>query len=214
MRIKICCMGSVEEAALAVRYGGDALGIVSAMPSGPGPVSEERAREIAASIPPPVASFLLTSRQDTTGIIAQQRLIRTNTLQIVDRLTTGTYQELREALPGVALVQVIHVQGAESVDEAERIAPEVDALLLDSGNQNLTVKELGGTGRTHDWSLSRRIVERVQKPIFLAGGLSAANVREAIERVKPFGVDVCSGVRTGGALEERKLADFITACTV
>jgi len=208
LRVKICCIGSVEEAALAVGYGADAVGLVSEMPSGPGVIPDELAREIAARVPPPVASFLLTSRQSAPGIAEQQRYVRANTLQIVDRLTHGTYQDLRDALPGIGLVQVVHVQDEEAVEEALRVAPDVDAILLDSGNQRLAVKLLGGTGRAHDWTISRRIVAQVDKPVFLAGGLRPENVREAIEQVGPFGLDVCSGVRTEGRLDERKLAAF------
>jgi phosphoribosylanthranilate isomerase len=208
LRVKICCISSVEEAALAVSYGADALGLVSEMPSGPGTISDELALEIALRVPPAVASFLLTSRQNAFSIIEQQRHIRSNTLQIVDRLTQGTYQDLREALPGIALVQVIHVHNEESVEEAMRVASGVDALLLDSGDQRAVVKLLGGTGRTHDWSVSRRIVENVNKPVFLAGGLKPENIRRAIDEVGPFGLDICSGVRTDGKLDERKLADF------
>jgi phosphoribosylanthranilate isomerase len=208
LRIKICCISSREEVALAVACGADALGLVSEMPSGPGVISDELAREIAANVPPAVASFLLTSRQSANGIIEQQRFVRSNTLQIVDRLTDGTYQNLRDALPGISLVQVIHVQDENSFAEALQAAPEVDALLLDSGNQGLAVKLLGGTGRTHDWMISRRIVEAVEKPVFLAGGLKPENVREAVEAVQPFGLDICSGVRTDGKLDERKLTNF------
>ena len=134
--------------------------------------------------------------------------MRTNTIQIVDRLEQGSYGELRRALPGIALVQVIHVTGEESVEEAQTIAPQVDAILLDSGNQKLAVKELGGTGRTHDWTLSRKIHETVRVPIFLAGGLKPENVADAIRAVEPFGLDLCSGVRTDGNLDETKLARF------
>lgn len=206
LRVKICCISSAYEAAIAVRYGADALGLVSEMPSGPGVIADDLAREIAASVPPAVASFLLTSKQDAASIIEQQRRIRPNTLQIVDRLTHGTYQDLRAALPGIALVQVIHVQDEESVEEALRVAPDVDAILLDSGNQRLAVKLLGGTGRTHDWTISRRIVEQTKKPVFLAGGLKAENVRDAVEQVQPFGIDLCSSVRTDNRLDKRKLA--------
>jgi len=208
LRVKICCISSVEEAALAISYGADALGLVSEMPSGPGVISDELAREIAASVPPAVSSFLLTSRQNAESIIEQQRFIRADTLQIVDHLTHGTYRDIREALPGIKLVQVIHVQDEESLAEALRIAPETDALLLDSGNQRLAVKLLGGTGRTHDWTVSRRIVEQANKPVFLAGGLKPENARDAIEQVRPFGLDICSGVRTDGKLDEWKLSAF------
>lgn len=207
-RVKICCIGGVKEAALAIRHGASALGLVSEMPSGPGVIADELAREIAAGVPPGVSSFLLTSKQEASGIVEQQRYVGANTLQIVDRPVHGTYRDLREALPGIALVQVIHVRSEESIKEALAVAPEVDALLLDSGNPLLATKELGGTGRVHDWVLSRKIIERVDKPVFLAGGLKPENVRAAIEQVRPFGIDVCSGVRTNGRLDENKLADF------
>jgi phosphoribosylanthranilate isomerase len=207
-RVKICCIGSPAEAALAVRYGASALGLVSEMPSGPGVIAEELIARIAARVPPGVASFLLTCRQDAAGIIAQQRRTGADTIQICDRLEHNVYEDLRRRMPGVALVQVIHVAGPASIEEAFSVAPHVNAILLDSGNQSLPVKELGGTGRTHDWEVSRRIRERAGVPIFLAGGLNSENVAEAIRRVRPFGVDVCSGVRTDGKLDEAKLAAF------
>jgi phosphoribosylanthranilate isomerase len=207
-RVKICCIGSLEEAWLAIEHGASAVGLVGEMPSGPGVISGELIARIAAAIPPPVASFLLTCRQETAAIIEEQRRAGTNTVQICDRLEEGAYEDLRAAMPGVALVQVIHVAGPEAVEEAVKVAPRVDAILLDSGNQSLPVKELGGTGRTHDWTLSRSIRESVGVPVFLAGGLNASNVSEAVRQVGPFGVDVCSGVRTDGRLDEKKLADF------
>lgn len=210
-RLKVCCIQDVEEARLAVRLGAAALGLVSAMPSGPGVIAEETIATIARIVPPPVASFLLTSRQDPAGIAEQQRRTRVTTLQICDRLERGAHRELRRALPGIALVQVVHVTGPESVEEAVAVADEVDAILLDSGNQSLPVKELGGTGRRHDWGLSRRIRESVPVPIFLAGGLRPENVQEAIADVDPFALDVCSGVRTDGRLDAQKLERFVAA---
>jgi phosphoribosylanthranilate isomerase len=210
-RVKICCMGSVEEAALAVECGASALGLVSHMPSGPGVISDELIAEIAATVPPAIGTFLLTSRQSVREIVLQQRSCPTNTIQICDHLTTGTYRELKQALPGISVVQVIHVTGPESVEEAVQVAASVDGILLDSGNQKLAVKELGGTGRTHDWSLSRAIRERIDIPMFLAGGLTAENVGQAIEEVGPFGIDLCSGVRTDGKLDAVKLKRFFSA---
>ncbi|MGH9943745.1 MAG: phosphoribosylanthranilate isomerase [Pyrinomonadaceae bacterium] len=207
-RIKICCIGSVEEAWLAIEHGASAVGLVSAMPSGPGVIAEELIAEIVRSLPPAVSSFLLTCRQDAPSIIEQQRRTGANTIQLCDRLESGSYADLRRALPGVSLVQVIHVTDPASVAEAVAVAPHVNAVLLDSGNQSLPVKELGGTGRTHDWSLSRKIRETLDVPVFLAGGLTSANVAEAIRQVGPFAVDVCSSVRAEGRLDERKLADF------
>jgi len=207
-RVKICCIGSVEEARLAIHYGASAIGLVSEMPSGPGVIAEERIRQIARSVPPTISSFLLTSKQDAASIITQQRRCGVNTIQICDHLTEGSYGDLREAMPGIALVQVIHVTGPEALDRALSVARHVDGILLDSGNQSLPIKELGGTGRTHDWSISRQIREAVDVPIFLAGGLNPGNVRAAIDQVGPFGVDVCSAVRTQGVLDAEKLAAF------
>ena len=210
-RVKICCISSVEEAALAIACGASALGLVSAMPSGPGVIGEDRIAEIAATIPPPIGTFLLTSKQDVDGIVAQQRRCGTNCIQLCDRLSAGSHQDLRSALPGIGIAQVIHVTGPESVDEAAEVATSVDAILLDSGNPSLSVKELGGTGRLHDWSLSLRIREQVGVPIFLAGGLRPGNVARAVKDVAPFGLDLCSGVRTNGRLDREKLVDFFAA---
>lgn len=208
-KVKICCISSIEEAQLAVQYGASALGLVSAMPSGPGPISEELIAEIVPHIPNEIASFLLTSKQDAASIIAQQRKTKVNTLQLVDAVSHEVYKELRKELAGVSLVQVIHVVDKSSIDEAKSIAPFVDMILLDSGNPNLAVKELGGTGRRHDWNVSRKIVDSVRIPVFLAGGLKIENVREAIETVQPYGLDLCSGVRTDGKLDEEKLKRFM-----
>ena len=209
--VKVCCIASREEAHLAIAAGASALGLVSAMPSGPGVIPDEQIAEIAATVPPPVATFLLTSRQAADAIIEQHRFCGTTTLQLVDHVAPAELRRLRTALPGIRIVQVIHVTGEESIEEAREVAPLVDALLLDSGNQRLPVKELGGTGRTHDWSLSRRIRDTAGTPVFLAGGLNAANVGKAIRTVSPFGLDLCSGVRSAGRLDRGRLAEFFHA---
>ena len=209
-RVKICCIQNIGEAKIAIRYGASAIGLVAEMPSGPGPIPDELIRQISAAMPPPVASFLLTSRTTVREIIEHHHRTHTNTIQIVDALSGGTYGELKEALPGIKIVQVIHVIDDRSVDEAIRIAPSIDAILLDSGNPNLKVKELGGTGRVHNWMLSRKIRDQVSCPVFLAGGLKPENAREAIETVNPFAVDVCSGVRTNGMLDPVKLESFFS----
>lgn len=210
-RIKICCIRDTDEAWTAIRHGASALGLVSAMPSGPGPISEPSIARIAGRVPPGVTSVLLTASQDAGAIVAQQQRCRVNAIQLVDAVTAATHRELRARLPGIGLIQVIHVADAGAIDEAAALAPGVDALLLDSGNPKLTVKELGGTGRVHDWSISRRIVEAVACPVFLAGGLTPDNVGEAIARVGPYGLDLCSGVRTDGRLDTTKLRAFMDA---
>lgn len=210
-RVKICCIKSPAEAALAIVCGASAVGLVSNMPSGPGVISEEAIARIAKTVPPPIATFLLTSERSPEAIIAQQRRCRTNTLQLCDHLPATVYPRLREELPGIALVQVVHVTDEESVNYAVAAAEHVDALLLDSGNLHLPIKELGGTGRTHDWTLSRRIRDAIRIPLFLAGGLTAGNVADAIATVEPFGLDLCSSVRTNDNLDAIKLRAFFSA---
>lgn len=210
-RVKICCISSVEEAETAIRFGASALGLVGHMPSGPGIISDTLIAEIAAKVPPPISTFLLTSETKAADVIAHYRNVNTSTIQIVDELQERAYGEIRRALPNVKLVQVIHVTGERSVQEAIELANFVDAILLDSGNPNLEVKELGGTGRTHNWELSRQIRESIPVPVFLAGGLRPENVRQAVEAVGPFGLDLCSGVRSNGKLDPYKLEAFFNA---
>jgi phosphoribosylanthranilate isomerase len=211
-RIKICCIQSEDEARLAIARGTDALGLVATMPSGPGPIDDQLIAALAARVPPPVATFLLTSETDAEAIVAHARRCRTNTLQLVDRIADDVYARLRQALPGIKLVQVIHVAGERSVAEALAAAAHADALLLDSGQPHAVIKVLGGTGRVHDWAVSRRIVEAVPCPVFLAGGLRADNVGAAIATVRPFGVDVCTGVRRADhSLDPDKLVAFVAA---
>lgn len=207
-RVKICCISSLEEAQLAIEFGADAIGLVGPMPSGPGVISDELIREIAARVSQDVDTFLLTSDTSAEEVVAHYKRVKTRTIQLVDKLENGTLHDLRCALPGIKLVQVIHVTGEDSADVALEASESADMILLDSGNPNLLTKELGGTGRTHNWKVSRRIVEQSEKPVFLAGGLDPGNVRDAVEFVRPFGVDLCSGVRTGGKLDRSKVEKF------
>lgn len=207
-KVKICCISSVDEAKMAIEYGASALGLVGNMPSGPGVISDELICQIAKSVPPPISTFLLTSETKAQDIITHYKRVHTTTIQIVDELENRDYDLLRKELPKVKLVQVIHVIDENSVKEAIEISQFVDAILLDSGNPNLSVKELGGTGRTHNWELSREIRNSITIPIFLAGGLNKDNVSQAIELVQPYGIDLCSSLRTNGKLDEKKLKEF------
>jgi phosphoribosylanthranilate isomerase len=211
LHVKICCIANIEEARLAVACGASALGLVSAMPSGPGVIGEEEIARVAAAVPAPTHTFLLTALQTAEAIAAQHARCRTTTLQLVDHVPHAELVRLRAALPGVALVQVIHVLDESSVRAALAACPFVDALLLDSGNPALAVKQLGGTGRTHDWRLSRRIRDAAPRPVWLAGGLRPDNVAEAIAAVEPHGLDLCSSVRRDGRLDRDALARFFAA---
>ena len=211
VRVKICCMASADEVRLAVELGAAAVGLVSAMPSGPGVVADDALPAIADSVPPGVAAVLLTAATEPREIVRQQRAARVGAVQLVDRLTPNARRALRDALPGVRILQVVHVTGPASVEEAAGAAEASDAVLLDSGRPDAPVRELGGTGRVHDWALSARIREASAVPVFLAGGLRPDNVSAAVRTVRPYGVDVCSGVRTDGRLDRTKLAGFMAA---
>ena len=211
MFVKVCCIADIDEARLAIGAGASAIGLVSAMPSGPGPIEETDIARIAAAVPPPTETFLLTSLVDAEAIAEQQRRCGTTAVQLVDALEDVELRRLRRLLPSIRLVQVIHVTGADSVDEARAAAPLVDTILLDSGNPKLAIKELGGTGRVHDWAMSRRIRDSVAVPVLLAGGLNPGNAKEARERVMPAGLDVCSGLRPNGRLDADRLRRFFDA---
>ena len=206
--VKICCISSVEEAKLALSYGASALGLVGHMPSGPGIISDQQILAITASLPPMVSTFLLTSETQPKVIVDHYKRTITSTIQLVDKVETDAYLHLRKELPHVKIVQVIHVLNSNAIDQAIAVSPHFDAILLDSGNPNLATKELGGTGRTHNWDLSRTIREQVDVPIILAGGICSDNVKQAIDQVKPYGIDLCSSVRTHGKLDENKLKLF------
>lgn len=210
-KVKICCISSIKEAKLAVSYGADALGLVSHMPSGPGVISDQMIMEIIDTIPDTIETFLLTSEVSSEQIILQQKKFKPDTLQLVDEVKTDVYLDLKRELPEINIVQVVHVTDESSLDYAVKVSELVNGILLDSGNPDLAVKVLGGTGRTHNWNISRKICESVNVPVFLAGGLNPDNVKEAIEKVQPYGVDLCSGVRTDGKLDELKLKKFFEA---
>ena len=211
VKVKICCISSIEEAALAIAHGAAAIGLVGRMPSGPGIITDELIHSIAKTVPPPIDSFLLTSETTAEKVIEHHKKVNTTTIQIVDALTDRQYHKIREAIPHVKLVQVIHVLDEKAVQEAIEIAEWVDAILLDSGNPNLSTKVLGGTGKTHNWDLSKKIRENISIPTYLAGGINKDNIRMAIDQVQPYGIDLCSSVRTNGQLDERKLEELFKA---
>jgi phosphoribosylanthranilate isomerase len=210
VRVKICCISSHQEAQLAIQHGADAVGLVGKMPSGPGVIEDQLAAQIVSLIPPPIGTFMLTSETTYAGILTHYQSVKSTAIQLVDQISPRVYAQLHQSLPSIRLVQVIHVLDNKNIEEAlEAVEAGADALLLDSGNPNLTVKELGGTGRVHNWQISRQIVEQVKVPVFLAGGLNALNAREAIDQVNPFGLDICSGVRNKGSLDLKKLEAFM-----
>lgn len=207
-RLKVCCISSVDEARLAIAHGADAIGLVGEMPSGPGVIEDDLAKEIARNTPPTVETFLLTSRSSADAIADHAAYCGTTTVQIVKHIDHREYPRLIKRLPTVRRVQVIHVEDRSALELIGHYEPYVYAFLLDSGRPTAAVAELGGTGREHDWRISAEIVAQTNKPVFLAGGLNPQNIEQAISRVAPFGVDLCSGVRSNNQLDAQLLEDF------
>ena len=210
-KVKVCCIKSATEAQLAIQMGANAIGLVGPMPSGPGIISNQEIATIIEFVGEHIDTFLLTSEVTFEGILQHYQETGPSTIQLVDHVDIAHLKGLKEKLSTTTIVQVIHVQNEEAIEEAIAVAPFVDHLLLDSGNPKAPEKVLGGTGNVHDWSISRRIINVVGVPVYLAGGINANNVKEAIQQVKPFGLDLCSGVRTNGELDAHKLKAFFEA---
>jgi len=210
-RIKICCIASDEEARMAIAAGTDALGFVGVWPPTPRAIPDTRIAEIAKQVPPPIETFVLTSETSAEAISAHVRETGTTGVQIVHPINPEESARLAMLERSVRRIQVIHVEGPEVLELIPAYAPHIDAFLLDSGRPNALAPVYGGTGEVHDWEISAAFVEASPRPVFLAGGLTADNVRAAIAQVQPIGVDLCSGVRTDGQLDPDKLAAFIAA---
>ena len=204
-RVKICCIASPKEAMTAIAAGADALGLVSLMPSGGNDIPDAAIAEIAALAPPPVATVLLTAETKADAISAHIRVTNPTAVQIVAHIEPAESARLARLEPHVRRIQVIHVTGEEALDLIDVYTPHIHAFLLDSGRPAEKVPVLGGTGRTHDWAVSSCFAQASTRPVFLTGGLTAENVGDAIRQVRPFGLDLCSGVRTNGQLDPQSL---------
>ncbi|NNF22858.1 MAG: phosphoribosylanthranilate isomerase [Saprospiraceae bacterium] len=210
IRVKVCCIKSNDEADLAIHCGAYALGLVGPMPSGPGPISPEEAGIICSYVSGKVNTFYLTSKIELNEIVNEYNLVKSSHLQLTDSTTTETRKALKIQFPNLMIVQVVHVSGEGTLTKAKTFEKESDFLLLDSGAPGKAVKELGGTGRIHNWEISKQIVRNARIPVFLAGGLNASNVKDAINHVNPYGLDLCSGIRTEDKLDKRKIKFFFS----
>lgn len=211
VKVKVCCIASPEEARLALSYGVTAVGMVDETPSGEGRIPVETIAEIVQAVPPTTGTFVLTATTDVDQLEALYRTTGANTVQLWDPLQPGDYERLREKAPGIFIAQSVHVMEDEALAAAREIARHVDALVLDSGDSEPPFRWTNPAGQTHDWELSRHISEAIHLPILLAGGLTPDNVGQAIRAVRPYGVDVCSGVRKDGRLDQRLLVAFLDA---
>lgn len=213
-RVKVCCIGSVAEAQIAIQCGADALGLVAAMPSGPGVIDDETVATIAAFVPPPVATVLLTCETSADRIATHVASTGVSTVHMVSPLAASEAKRLPALLPKTRRVQVIHVEDMQALDLIPVYAPYVHAFLLDSGRPAAALPLLGGTGQVHDWRISARFAALSPRPVFLAGGLTPENAGDAIRTVRPFCLDLCSSVRTEGRLDPLKLKSFMEAVSL
>lgn len=191
MKVKICGNTSLEDATVAISAGADGLGFLIGLKY---PTDDEitapQAAAIIAELPPLIATVLVTHSGDAAWVIETCRSIGANTVQLHAEFNPGDVPRLRAELRGVKLIKAVQVRGADSIAEAAEASKYYDAILVDTA----TATRIGGTGQIHDWRISSQIVETTSAPVILAGGLTPENVREAIITVKPYAVDVNSGV--------------------
>jgi len=207
MFLKICGIQAASEAAAAAEAGATALGFLLGLTHWAGDeTTPDAAATTIRTLPPHIEPVLVTHLLDEAAIADLARGIGARAIQVHDDLSPAGLRRLRALAPGLRLVKAVHVTGPEAAGKAAEYAGVADALLLDSR----TADRLGGTGRTHDWSLSREIVRASPVPVYLAGGLRPENVTEAIARVRPAGVDVNSGVEDeSGRKDTRKMRAFV-----
>lgn len=208
MVVKFCGINKIEYARMAIDLGADFLGfLVGITHLAEDKLTNEEAKKIISEVDfkssVPIA---VTHLQEAKAIINTMREINVSAVQIHDNITLDGIKEIRDVFPDGYIIKAVHVQQREqSLDRAQMFEEYVDALLLDSRTDD----RLGGTGQIHDWNISREIVSAVKKPVFLAGGLTPENLLEAIRKVKPYGVDVNSGVESGGEKDLGKMTKFI-----
>jgi phosphoribosylanthranilate isomerase len=210
MYVKICGIRRREDALIAAELGADAIGLlVGQRHNSPDFISATVARDIDRALPPSVEAVLVTHVEDIDKLerLLQESEIRT--VQLHSEIAPSSVERLRGRLPHLKIFKSVSVISADSVAYPEAFAQLVDGFVLDS--INLATDQVGGTGKTHDWSVSRQIVMRYPEiPSILAGGLNSENVRSAIEQVHPFGVDVNSGTKAPDEFKDpRKIEAFI-----
>ena len=189
MIVQIYSMTSVADAVATAEAGADLIGVVIAEPGiVPEAIGVATAREVLAAVRPRSRAIALSLSDERDEICAMVDAVRPDVLHIAAReIEPEDCAWIRSRIAPVMLLRAIAVRAGETLSEAQAHQECVDFLMLDSGAKNLPF--LGATGETHDWSVSRTIVERSRIPVILAGGLSADNVGQAIAAVRPWGVD-------------------------
>jgi phosphoribosylanthranilate isomerase len=197
-RIKICGVRTVEDAMKCVDSGADAVGMLLA-PS-PRRIPAEQARDIVESLPPFVTPVIVMMPSAAEEAIEAARAISPGALQLQGDEPPEMLVKIKRALPGVRLIKAVHVGGGDELVKARLYENVADAILLDTVSP-----ERGGSGQTHDWSVSKKVVASIKKPVVLAGGLTPYNVAGAIKAVRPYAVDVASGVEAEGRIKDMAL---------
>jgi len=204
MRIKFCGTASLADMRCAIDAGCDAVGFIMGVTyQSADVVTPAEAAKMIRELPPFIEPVAVTHLRETEDLIRLVRDSRCTTLQIQDTVEPSGIPVIRDALPYLKIVKAVHVTDESAIRTAKRYEPYADALILDTR----TRERIGGTGIPHDWNISATIVANSAIPVILAGGLTPENVTEAIRRVRPYGVDVHSGVKKDGVRSpERTLA--------
>lgn len=214
VRVKICGIGTIDDLGAAADAGADAIGlIVGTTHLSEDELDPHKAASLAAAAPVFISTVLVTHLTDASHICELADIIGVDTIQAHGELTTAAAaQELWNQRQHRRIIRTLHVTGEHSIDDAEEASTYAHALLLDTR----TKSRLGGTGLTHDWNISRRIVQRVYpRPVILAGGLAADNATEAIRAVHPFGIDANSRLKNAAGRKDRAAcAEFVRAASL
>ena len=210
IRVKICGNRTIEEAFMAVRAGADAVGlIVGTRYKTEDELDAHTASEILTALPPYISAVLVTHLISADEVMEIHQRVPTAVIQLQNDIILREITKIKKRLPHVKLIKAIHVENMSAIEIAKSFASYVDALLVDSRTED----RIGGTGMTHDWGISSKIVLQINKPVILAGGLNPSNALEAIRQVRPFGVDVNSGVEfEDGKKDPKKINDFVRLC--
>lgn len=211
VRVQIAGVSSLEEALALEKAGADALGFTVRLPEGiHDGLTEAKARSIVAALPPFITAVAITYAGSAREAVDLCRYLGVGAVQLHGEFPAGELEMLRAAMPHLKIILPVLVTGAEAVQEARVLERRVDALILDTYDP--ATGRRGATGKTHNWRISRQIVEAVRAPVILAGGLTPENVAEAIAVVRPWAVDVHTGVEdSDGRRNLRKMRAFIAA---
>lgn len=209
VRVQIAGVSSLDECLAAERAGADALGFTVRLPTGVhDDLTEAKARSIIAALPPFISTVCITYVGTAREAVDLCRYLGVTALQLHGAFPTHELPLIRAALPHLRLIRAVHVTGEPAIAQARSLDRQVDGIILDTFDP--ATGRGGATGKTHDWSISRRIVETMRSPVILAGGLTPDNVGDAIRQVAPWGVDVHTGIEDAdGSRNLTKLRAFV-----